>query len=86
LVAGTLDNDLLSSLLIEETLHNGPDAREQHRCVHNEGVSHDLRVVVTAYLGGKLDKGINLLRKDLHASTIEVKDVEALLNALASDC
>ncbi len=52
LVRGALDRNLLASLLIQEALDNGPHAREEHRRVHNKGLSHYFRVVVTADLGG----------------------------------
>ena len=49
-VVRTNDLDLSSRLLVHEAFHNGPDAAEQHGCVANEDVAHDLRVVVGADL------------------------------------
>ena len=86
LVATTLDSNLLACLLIEEALDDGPDAREKHGRVHYEGLTHDLRVVVAAHLRGQLDQSVDLLGEDLHGATIEIKDVQALLDALTSDC
>ncbi len=85
LVAATLDGDLLSGLLIEESLDDTPDAREEHGCVHDKGLPHDLRVVVTAHAGCQLDQAVHLLGEDLHGAAVEVEDVQALLNALAGD-
>ena len=85
MVAATLDGDLLSGLLIKETLDDGPHAREKHGRVHDKRLPHDLRVVVAADLGGELDQCVDLLGEDLHGAAVEVQDVQALLNALAGE-
>lgn len=85
LVAASLDGDLRSRLLVEEALDHRPHATEKHRCIHDEGLAHDLRVVVRAHFGGQLDQGVNLLGKNLHGASVEIEDVEALLDASASD-
>ena len=85
MVAATLDLDLLACLLIKEALDNGPHTAEKHGSVYDECLTHDLRVVVAAHLGGKLNQGVHLLGEDLHGAASEVKNVQALLDALAGD-
>jgi len=85
LIAATLDLDLLTSLLIKETLDNGPYTTEKHGCINDEGLAHDLGVVVTAHLGCKLNQGVHLFGEDLHGATSEVKNVQPLLDALPGD-
>ena len=46
LVAPALDRDLSSRLLVKEALDHCPHTTEEHRRVHDEGLAHDLRVVV----------------------------------------
>ncbi len=85
LVGAALDGDLLAGLLIEEALDHGPHTREKHGCVDDESLSHDLRVVVAADLGGQLDQRIDLLRENFHGAAVQVEDVQALLDAGARD-
>lgn len=61
LIGATLYSDLGACLLVQETLDDGPDTTEKHRCIHDKGLSHDLWVVVRADLGGELNQSVHLL-------------------------
>lgn len=85
LVAAALDGDLLTCLLVNEALDDGPDAREEHRRVHDEGLAHGFGVVVAPDLRGQLNERVDLLREDLHRPVVQVQDAQTLLHAVAGD-